>query len=139
MSVTVAEFTEDFPEFSVGPYTSTTPIIQRALTIAESITDERRWAALYRLGVELYAAHLLSLRKLAYDDAQGGGTSGQESGPMASRSVGPVSVSYDSASTAKSTPDELNLTTYGRRYASYANMVGMGGKFVSHSSRYVIT
>jgi hypothetical protein len=48
-------------------------------------------------------------------------------GPVASKSIDKVSVSYDTAAAAMKDAGDFNLTTYGVRYLRIAKMMGAGG------------
>lgn len=88
------------------------------LVIAEGALelDEDEWGTLYETGLTYIAAHL------AVTTTSPGGESA--AGPVASRSVGSVSVSY--AVAADSSAVSLNDSAYGKRFAELRRRV-LGG------------
>jgi hypothetical protein len=123
-------FLADFPEF-VGYQQSA---IQYWLNLAYKMLagsqtlGAQRWGSLLdQPGVELFAAHNLVLEKLAQNSARTGAVPGFTTGVTASKSVGPVSVSYNTDAGMELDAGHWNLTTYGTRFISLARMVGSGG------------
>lgn len=112
MSVTVASFKADFPEFVAADEGKVT----FWLSIATALVS---WPALNDQGIELLTAHYLA--------GDPGVTPGAGAGIIASASVGGVSKSYDLSTSSEPDAGELNRTEYGRRYAALRKMAGMGG------------
>lgn len=78
------------------------------------------------LGTELFVAHNLVLEKRSQDASGVGGNPGEVKGPTSSKSVGPVSISYDAASAAEEAGGYWNGTVYGTRFLRLARQKGMG-------------
>jgi hypothetical protein len=55
-----------------------------------------------------------------------GGVPGGNSGPASSKTVGSVTVAYDTAQTAEKDAGYWNLTTYGKQFIRLARMFGAG-------------
>jgi hypothetical protein len=81
--------------------------------------NQGRLGKAYPLAVMLYVAHNL---KLGMDAARSGGA---VTGPMSSKSVGPVSASYDAAALTFKDAGMWNGSSYGIRL--YQIMKAMGG------------
>jgi Protein of unknown function (DUF4054) len=80
----------------------------------------------YDFATELFVGHNLVLERRAQDEADMGAAPGVTTGPIASKSVAQVSVSYDVAIAAVEGMGDLNLTIYGTRFAKLVKMFGMG-------------
>ena len=102
-------FREHFPEFAD---TTTYPDSQIDFwaSAAGPMVNATRWGELTSLGVELVTAHHLVM---AIGAATNGGAVG---GPVASKSVDKVSVSYDTSAYLVEGGSFWNMTTYGVRY-----------------------
>ena len=116
VTVTVAEFREQFPEFAATDDVD----IQRALDEALLIHRVRKLATLYA------AAHVLSYRLTAISGGGGsGGGATTATGQITKKSVGPLSVEYEthsgtttSSSNTKSATDVayFSATLYGQHF-----------------------
>lgn len=111
-------------------------ILQHFIDMANAVVKEARWLALWKEGMRLYIAHFLTLY---LETPQNGATrqqllnGGKIQGNKTSKSVGQVSVSYDTGSQATSDLEgwaAWKLTTYGVQFATLAKMIGMGGMYV---------
>jgi hypothetical protein len=122
-----SEFRTNFPEFtSTTNYTSAQ--IEFWRSIAELRLNEERWGDLLTHGMQLFVAHNLSLAYQESKNAAKGAAAGQSaSGLKNNKSVGNVSVGYDTSSVAIKDAGNYNLTTYGRNFIELANLVGIGG------------
>lgn len=120
-----ATFRLDMPEFADSTLYPDTQI-ERLISIAEKLVSADVWGDLLDYGTELWVAHYLSLWRRDADTAASGGIAGQSGGVVSSKAVGPVSVSYDVASSTIEGMGELNLTRYGVNYARLARQMGMG-------------
>lgn len=123
MIPTPDQFRSDFPEFA----NATDAQINMWLTIGASLVNEARWEELTTIGIELVAAHHLAIAMRDAKLASGGGAAGGVSGPVASKSVDKVSVSYNTASTQYEGEAFWNMSSYGIRYLGLARMFGAGG------------
>lgn len=120
-----AQFRSNFPEFSdVARY----PVSQLTFWsgIAEKMLDEDVWDNMYESGVMLYVAHEVTLAAQNVKVATNGGVPGGASGPMNSKTVGSVSVGYDTTQTAEKDAGWWNLTTYGKQFYRLMRMFGAG-------------
>lgn len=126
MSVTTSKFRTDFPEFS---NTTAYPeaLVSFYLTLGAKLMSVDRWADIIDEGLELFVAHNLALERPAQKTAAAGGVPGIASGPVSSKTVDKVSVSYDTSAAMEADAGHWNLTIYGQRYIRLARMVGSGG------------
>lgn len=125
MTVTVASFRQDFPEFaSVAIYTNSQ--VQFYLRLAGKMLNVARWGNVIDEGTELYIAHNLALERKAQLAGQNGGVPGGATGNLAGKSVDKVSVNYDNSSAMEPDAGQWNLTTYGLRFIQMARMMGAG-------------
>lgn len=125
MIVDLPTFVAAFPEFANA---AVYPPAQFAFWEAEA---ERELPAI-RLGsslpvaIMLFVAHNVSLSAQAARTVSGGGIAGGVDGPVSSKSVGPVSKSYDLGSSTLPGAGEFNLTGYGRRLYRLLKSAGSG-------------
>jgi hypothetical protein len=120
----VDAFRLNFPEFSdVGDYPSS--MITFWSNAGELLLSVERWGDIYNLGLSLFVAHNISLARENKNSAISGGATGQTSGATASKSVGSVSVSYDTAGSMEQSAGHWNQTSYGRQYIRLARNIGI--------------
>lgn len=121
----VTQFRKDFPEFADA---SRFPVGQVEFwgRMAAKLVSETRFGDLYTEAVELFAAHNLVLAAQSRAAAAGGSLPGGNAGPVASKAVGSVSVSYDTAGSMELNAGHWNQTTYGRQYIRLARLIGQG-------------
>lgn len=118
------DFRAVYPEFAdPGRYPNAR--VEHELRIAQARVSETRWGELYSHGVFLHVAHALLLRNAASQAAQSGGAG--VSGPITSKSISKVSVSYDTSSVTLEDAGNYNTTVYGREFWLLAKQFGMGG------------
>jgi len=112
-------FIARFPEFTAVAEAR----IQLFLDEALLEIREGDWGDFYTKGLNLMTAHLLTLADM--QAASTGGASGSL-GPVASRSVGDVSVSFGVSATATATGSDawLNASPYGQELARLIEVVG---------------
>jgi hypothetical protein len=123
----ITQFRKDFPEFSdVALYP--TAMVTFWSAIAEQTTSQPKYGDTYTAVVKLATAHYITLEGLNQKTAANGGTPGQSAGVVSSKSVGDVSVSYDTTIGTITGDDvgQWNATTYGRQYFSLARLFGAG-------------
>lgn len=116
------EFRVAFPEFGdkqVYPSGS----VQFWLADAIANVNADAWGASTAKGVYLYLAHQLLMKGRR---AAKGQAPSQVSGPIASKAVGSVSVSYDTASTAETGAGWWNSTQYGKEFFRLSRIYGSG-------------
>jgi len=116
----VATFRTNFPEFTDATV-YTDGIVNFWLIVATSILNQKRWGALYDLGIQLFVAHNIVIQ--AKDQAN----PGQAVNLKTSKGVADVSVGMDTNSTTVQDAGNWNLTTYGTRFAQFSKIAGMGG------------
>jgi Protein of unknown function (DUF4054) len=102
-------------------------IVQAYLNLAAALLNACLWADQLQLGLYLFTAHNLALEDQANRQAEAGTTPGTTVGPVSSKSVGGVSVSYDVSSGIEPGDSHWGSTTYGRRFLHLCKLVGMGG------------
>lgn len=132
--ITPATFRADFPEFAaVGPYADR--VIAYWIAISAFFFNTDLWGTgatvatappttIYDFGVELFVAHHLAIDRRNAMAAAAGGVPGEATGPVSSKSVGQVSISYDTGASAVKDADFWNLTVYGQQYIRLARQIG---------------
>ncbi len=121
----IADFRAEFPEFA-STVTYPDPQITFWATIAEKMVVECIWTDMYTFGVKLYVAHELTLYAQNQKAAAAGGVPGTFGGPAQSKTVGAVSVSYDSANTSEKDAGWWNLSNYGKQFYRLMMIFGAG-------------
>ena len=118
-------FRATFPEFndlSVYP--------DEALTawgdFATTQVNCNRWKGSTNMGIMLYAAHEMVLIGQGLKAAAAGGVPGAVSGPTSAKTVGSVSVTYDTQAAVEKDAGYWNLTTYGKQFYRLSRMFGTG-------------
>ena len=112
----LANFRTLFPEFAdTAAFPDAT--IQMWIIVGEAQMDVTRWGDLYEHGSMLFIAHNL---KLVVDGGNAGG------GAVSSKTVGSVSVSYDTSQSMLPNAGHWNQTMYGRQFAQLARLIGGG-------------
>ena len=123
MSITVQDVRDRYPEFSDAT-TYPNARIQSFITKGEGELDEGEWADQYNEGMLAYVGHYLSWSTMTNNS---GGSVGSV-GPVASKSIGDVSVSF--ASVVGSNPSAMqsfwNSTPYGQEYWRLLMLYGAG-------------
>ena len=122
MAVTVAQFRADFPAFA-DDAAYPDAAIQFWLDLAPAYVGDA-WAQYQDKGTELFAAHNLALGPVV--GAGGVVTGGGVSGPVTSKSIKDVSVSYDASVGLDETAGFYNGTIYGRQYWQLRKLFGKG-------------
>lgn len=111
------------PAFA-DPSLYTDTMITYWLQKASNALDQMAWGNRLDEGLLYYTAHALIMAKRAERLATG---SAQGSGIIASKSVGPASISYDNSIGMNAGAGSYNLTPFGTRFWELAQLVGMGG------------
>lgn len=125
MTITVADFRANFPEFtSSSDFSNAT--IQFWLDLAYQMLNASRWLNQLDIGAQLFTAHNIALEAKALKESQNGGIPGQNTGPINSKSVDKVSVGYDTGAGIVPDAGHWNLTTYGTRFIWMLRMFGAG-------------
>lgn len=115
--MTIEEFLSIFPEFSDHPAAR----VEFFLTEADNQISPKRFGASTNFGKALFTAHNLACldngqRVNSDGSISTGKVSGGATGAIASKTVGSVSVSYDTGSTSFSDAGYWNATPYGRQF-----------------------
>lgn len=124
----VAAFRLNFPEFGdVTKYTADMIAFWQGL--GEKLLNEERWGEFYSEGLQLFVAHQIALA------AKNASTSssnipGTGTGILSGKSVGGVSINYDTSSVTLQDAGNYNMTQYGRQFWQLAQIVGTGGQYV---------
>jgi hypothetical protein len=121
-----ATFRQTFPEFAD---TVEYPGAQIAFWIAtgSKFLNAERFADIYDFALQLYTAHHLTIAKRNQLSAQAGGAPGTLNGPVASKTVDKVSVSYDTSAVTLADAGFWNATGYGVQFFQLVRMFGAGG------------
>lgn len=130
MTVTATSFRDIFTEFkSTNVYSDSA--ITFWITQATNQLDGFRFGSSLDLATMLFVAHNLVLGARDAAAAQSGGISGQASGPISSKSVDKVSVSYDAGLGSIEGASSYNLTSYGQRLYKMMQQFCTGPVYVS--------
>ena len=122
--VDIATFRAVFPEFGdAAKYPDVQ--VQYYLDFAVQSLRPEAWRNLLERGTGLFVAHYLAMSAIS----RAGTVPGRgQLGIVASKSVGPASISYDnSAISAQADAGHWALTSYGLMYWELMRMVGTGG------------
>lgn len=121
--LTVEAFRRTFPAFA-DVYVYPEEQIRFWIDMANAnIIDPIRWGQFYDLGLRLFVAHNLALERMrARQAARGLAPTG--AGVIQSKSIGPVSVSYDVEFGSEEGGGAWNLTTYGSQFLRYLREAG---------------
>ncbi len=121
----IADFRAEFPEFSD---TAVYPDAQITFwaSVAERMVLLDIWCDMYDVGVKLYVAHEITLAAQNKKAATAGGPPGLIGGVPQSKTVGSVSVSYDSQNTSEKNAGWWNLTNYGKQFYHLVSLFGAG-------------
>lgn len=120
LPLTVDEFRETFPAFgSTDKYPDAQVSYWIGQAARNSPVNVNRAGQFYGMMLRLWVAHNLVLEQAA--QARGAVLG---SGVPASKSVGPVSVSYDVQFGSETNGGSWNLTMYGQRFLRYLRMIG---------------
>ncbi len=125
VAVTIARFRSDFPAFS-NAETFPDEVINFWLMVAKCQVNGGPWGNMWSVGVELYVAHHTVIDVRNQGEVAVGSLPGLTRGAISSESVGPVSLSYDTAGSAEEGAGHWNLTTYGTRYINLVQQMGAG-------------
>lgn len=125
MAITVAQFRANLTEFS-STVAYPDAAVSMWLTWAYTFLGARRWGIALDLGAQLYAAHNLVLERLANAEASNGAPPGTFTGPVSSKTVGELTISYDPGMGINKDDAQWGLTHYGTRFVKLARQFGAG-------------
>ena len=117
-------FATVFPEFGA---VDTTGAVAYWLAQAALQLDARRLGGNFDLASMLFAAHNITLGKQEQAAASRGAIPGDALGPIASKSAGGLSGSYDASSITIEGAGAYNATSYGQRLYKLLQSAAMGG------------
>lgn len=125
MTITVSTFRASMPEFA-DPGTYPEPTVNFYIGLSGKLLDVNRWEDLFDYGQTLFVAHHLVLAAQRTEQASFGGLPGEARGPLSSKSIDKVSVSYDTGSAAEDGAGFYNSTSYGQELYRLVRMIGAG-------------
>ena len=135
---TVDDFIAFYPQFGPSGSPEVWPVpevvLQAFVTLASASVQQVRWLDSWSIGMALFIAHFATLYLQSFVPA--GSTAklivsaGLSKGVQVSKSVGDVSVSYQSIVSDLNGWAAWNLTAFGQQFATMGRLVGMGGSYV---------
>lgn len=128
MAIAPPDLLVAFPEFS-NVTTYPTATVQFWITQGYSTLNASLFGTDLDYAVMLYTAHNVVLAARNARDGAAGQIVGDVKGPVASKTVGPVSISYSGASNTTGA-GEYNLTSYGQRLYALMQAYSAGPKYV---------
>jgi hypothetical protein len=128
-TVSIAKFRGDMKAFK-NDETFPDDVINFWLTVATQMVDPSRWCDMTYLGIELFTAHHVVLDVKNQMDVDVAALPGLTRGAISAESVGPVSISYDTAATTEEDGGNWNYTVYGQRYLHFARQYGAGPIYI---------
>lgn len=121
-----ATFRANFPEFP-GFQTFTDARIAFWLGIGAKMLSADVWGDQLDFGLQLFAAHHLTLSAQAAKVSAVGGIPGVTSGAVSGKTVDKVSVTYDTSVGIVPDAGHWNLSVYGVQFIQLARMIGAQG------------
>lgn len=121
----VAEFRTEFPEFSDTSVYPSTMILSKSF-VAELQVLECTWKRMRQYAVKLYVAHELTISSQNVKAAKVGGVPGTSGGIANTKTVGSVTVGYDSNTSTEKDAGWWNRSTYGQEFIRLARIFGAG-------------
>ncbi len=125
MTFDIDLFRTNFPEFA-DTVVYPTSMIAFWAGLAELLVPQCVWKNAWQQGMSLYVAHEITLAALNTKAAASGGVPGQSGGIANTKTVGSVSVGYDTTSTAEKNAGWWNLTNYGKQFYRLMRIFGAG-------------
>lgn len=132
MAVTPSEFRGAFPAFTAAKFPD--PQIQFYLALGYKLHNADRWADVLDFGVQLWAAHNLTLDYESQRMGAAGQNPGSVRGAVTSMSADGVSWTRDAGSAMDPSAGHWNLSQYGLRWLSLSRMFGAGPLHVGEPS-----
>ncbi len=124
-SFSAGAFRTSFPEFAdTTAYPDT--MITFWATLAQAQVKLCVWNSCWLQGVSLYVAHELVIANQNVKTAAAGGAPGTMGGVPNNKTVGSVTVAYDSQATSEKDAGYWNLTNYGKQFIRLARIFGAG-------------
>jgi hypothetical protein len=126
LQLDIPKFRTQFPEFA-DSVKYPTQMIEFWAGLAEAQVRQSVWKTQWTMGVSLYTAHEITIAAQAALTGKLGGTPGTFGGIANTKTVGSVTVGYDSQSTSEKDAGWYNKTTYGQQFYRLARLFGAGG------------
>lgn len=124
-SFDVGKFRTAFPEFGDKTVYSDQQIDFWAALGAQMVRY-CIWTTCWQQGMSLYVAHQITLAAQNAKASASGGMPGTSGGVPNNKTVGSVTVGYDSQSTSEKDAGWWNLTNYGKQFIHLARIFGAG-------------
>jgi hypothetical protein len=121
----IAKFRLDFPEFADTTKYPTSRIEYWA-GLGESTLSADRFGKIYNQILSLFVAHYLVIATANTLGGQGSGLPGLLGATASSKTVGSVSITYDTEASMVAGAGHWNYTIYGRMYLDLSKPYGMG-------------
>jgi Protein of unknown function (DUF4054) len=120
------QFRHDFAEFA-DPVAYTSITVRYWLAVSQRLNNPCVWQDLLPLGIELLAAHFITIEAQALKAGLTGGNPGIAGfGPISNKSVDRVSIGYGVQMAQEQGAGSYNATTYGQRWWHFAQIFGAG-------------
>lgn len=121
----VAQFRLDFPEFADDDV-YTDGMCEFWSGLGEQMNSLDVFGSVYNKLIELFTAHNISIqaKNIAVTDV--GGVPTGDGGALSTKTVGSITMEYDTASSSVLDAGDFNLTSYGRQYVMIRNMFSCG-------------
>lgn len=121
----ITAFRAAFPEFAdIVVYPSA--MINFWAGLAQAQVRLCVWKKQWLVGVQLYVAHEITLAAQNQKIGLNGGMPGTSGGVPNNKTVGSVTVGYDSQATSEKDAGYWNLTNYGKQFIHLARIFGAG-------------
>ena len=125
MDFDIGLFRRNFPEFAdTVAYPDSQ--IEFWTGLAELQVRSCIWKRAWVTGMSLYIAHEITLASQNVKLSTSGGMPGTTAGVANNKTVGSVTVGYDSQSTSEKDAGYWNLTNYGKQFIRLARIFGAG-------------
>lgn len=125
MTINTDQFRANFPEFkSTTIYPDS--MVNLWLQYAYLLLPARRWCLALDLGAQLYTAHNLTMQGLSTAEGGNGAPPGMTVGPISSKTVGELTIAYDTAMGANADDGPFASTRYGTLLLHMARQFGSG-------------
>lgn len=121
----VPAFRVSFPEFA-DEVAYPNQLINLWVNLASAMVNQNVWKTQWTVGVSLYVAHELVMSAQNSKTAKAGGPPGVTGGIANTKTVGSVTVGYDTTSTAEKDGGYWNLSNYGKQFLRLARIFGAG-------------
>jgi hypothetical protein len=125
VAISVAQFRANFPEFTAATVYPDS-MVNMWLQWAYTFLSTRRWKTAIDLGAQLYTAHQISMQGLSTAEGGNGAPPGMTVGPISSKTVGELTIAYDTALGTNAEDGPWSNTRYGTMFVKLARQFGSG-------------